>query len=149
MSLFFSNRMLYHKNTMFLLPGHSTTIFFVIDCLTTFTAQIVHSHMYWGKICLHQAQRVFWEKLQFFKLCPTHFSRGAKTFQGGILPLSYGSGLHSLADQNVHRLEKMFWTKYHEKATWTVLLQFKRLDQQKGRLNVNVCVAEENLEEEL
>jgi len=26
-------------------------------------------------------------------------------------------GLHSLADQNVHRLEKMFSTQYHAKAT--------------------------------
>ena len=29
---------------------------FVIDSLTIFTAQIIHSHMYWGKICLHQAR---------------------------------------------------------------------------------------------
>jgi len=27
--------------------------------------------------------------------------------------------LHSLADQNAHRLEKMFSTKYQAKATWT------------------------------
>jgi len=32
--------------------------------------------------------------------------------------------LHSLADQNVHRLEKMFSTKYHAKATWTVRLDW-------------------------
>ena len=154
-----SNRKLYHKKTIFLLPRHYTTIFFVIDCLTTFTAQIVHSHMYWGKIFLHQdriqllgtrGRRGFWEGPKFFKLCPTHFSRGAKTCQrGDFAPLNYGSGLHSLADQSVDRLEKMFSTKYHVKASWTVLLQFKGREQQKGRLNVNVCAAEENLEEEL
>jgi len=54
---------------------------FVMDSLTIFTAQILHSHMYWGKLCLH-----------------------------------------SHADQNVHRLEKMFSTKYHTKATWTIVL---------------------------
>jgi len=157
MWLICSNRKLYHKKTMSLLPRHYTTILFVIDCLTTFTAQIVHSHMYWGKICLHQTlnqlldtrgRRVFWEGP--FKLCRTHFSRGAKTFQGGASPpFSYGSSLYPLADQSLDRLEKMFWKKYHVKATWTVLLQFKRLEQQKGRVNVNVCAAEENLKEEL
>ena len=94
MWLICSNRKLYHKKAIFLLPGHYTTIFFVIGCLTTFTVQIVHSHMYWGKICLHQARnqlldtrrgrRVFWEGPKFFKLCPQHFSRKAKTFQGGL-----------------------------------------------------------------
>jgi len=34
---------LYHKQTIFLLPFHYTTIFFVIDSLTIFTAQIVRS----------------------------------------------------------------------------------------------------------
>ena len=47
-----SNRKLYHKKTVFLLPWRYTTIFSVIDCLTIFTAQVVHSHMFWGKICL-------------------------------------------------------------------------------------------------
>ena len=65
MWLICSNRKLYHKKKIFLLPWHHPTIFFVVDCLTIFTAQIAHSHMYWGKLCLH-----------------------------------------SLADQNIHRLEK-------------------------------------------
>ena len=55
------------QKTIFLLPWHYTTIFFLIHSLTIFTAQIVHSHVYSGTICLH-----------------------------------------SLADQNVHRLETMF-----------------------------------------
>ena len=41
------------QKTIFLLLWHYTTIFFVVDFLNIFTAQIVHSHMYWGKICLH------------------------------------------------------------------------------------------------
>jgi len=52
MWLICSNRKLYHKTTIFLLQWHYT-IFFVIDSLTIFTAQIVHSYMYWGKIRLH------------------------------------------------------------------------------------------------
>jgi len=79
MWLIYSNRKLYHKKRS--LCWHDTTIFFVIDSLTIFTAQIVHSHIYWGKI-------------------------------------------HSLADQNVHRLQKMFSTNYHAKATRTVLLDW-------------------------
>ena len=79
MWLICSNRKLYHKKR-FLLPWHHTTIFLVIDSLTIFSAQTVHSHMHWGKICLQ-----------------------------------------SLADHSVHRLEKMFSTKYHAKATWSVL----------------------------
>ena len=67
------------QKKIFLLPWHHPTIFFVVDSLTIFTAQIAHSHMYWGKLCLH-----------------------------------------SLADQNVHHLEKVFSTKYRTKATWTV-----------------------------
>jgi len=55
------------QKTIFMLRWHDTIIFFDIDSLTIFTAQIVHSHMYCGKICLH-----------------------------------------SLADQNIHRLEKAF-----------------------------------------
>jgi len=80
MWLICSNRKLYHKKKIFLLPWHHPTIIF-LDSLTIFTAQIAHSHMYWGKLCLH-----------------------------------------SLADQNVHRLEKNFSTKYHAKTTWTVPL---------------------------
>jgi len=68
------------QKKIFLLPWHHSTIIFV-DSLTIFTAQIAHSHTYWGKLCLH-----------------------------------------SLADQNVHRVEKIFSTKYHAKATWVVLL---------------------------
>jgi len=40
------------QKTIFLLTWHFTTIFFVKDSLITFSAQIVHSHMNWGKICL-------------------------------------------------------------------------------------------------
>ena len=47
-----SKRKLYHKETIFLPLCHCTTIFCVIDTLTTFIAQIVHSHMHWGKIYL-------------------------------------------------------------------------------------------------
>jgi len=32
--------------------------------------------------------------------------------------------LHTVTDQNVHRLEKILSTKYHAKATWTVLLDW-------------------------
>jgi len=45
------------QKTIFLLPWHYTAIFFVIDFLNIFTAQIVHSYMYWGKICLHTHSR--------------------------------------------------------------------------------------------
>jgi len=31
---------LYHKKTIFLLPRHNTTIFFVIDALSSFIAQM-------------------------------------------------------------------------------------------------------------
>ena len=51
MWLICSKRKLYHKETIFLALYHYTT-FFVIDPLTIFTAQIVHSHMDWGQICL-------------------------------------------------------------------------------------------------
>ena len=41
----------------------------------------------------HQAgRRVFWEGHKFFKLCPTHFPRERKLFQGGFPPPSYGPG---------------------------------------------------------
>jgi len=40
------------QKTIFLLPWHYTTIFFIINSVTIFNAQIVHSHMYWGKIWL-------------------------------------------------------------------------------------------------
>jgi len=72
------------QRIIFLLPWHYTTIFFVIHSLTIFTAQIVHSLMYYcGKICLR-----------------------------------------SLADQIVHRLQKMFLTEIHAKATRTALLDW-------------------------
>jgi len=35
------NRKFYHKKTIFLLPSHYTSILYVIDSLTIFTAQIV------------------------------------------------------------------------------------------------------------
>jgi len=40
----------------------------------------------------HQmGQRVFWEGPKFFKLCPTHFSRGGERyFRGGFAPLVTG-----------------------------------------------------------
>ena len=72
------------QKMMLLLPWQYTTIFFVIDTLTIFTPQIVHSHMHWGKICLH-----------------------------------------SLAYQKANSLEKMCSTKYHSKATWTVLFDWR------------------------
>ena len=62
------------QKTIFLLLWHYTTIYLVIDSLTIFIAQILHSHMYWGNICLH-----------------------------------------SLADWNVHRSEKILSTKCHAK----------------------------------
>ena len=37
------------QKSIFLLPWHYTTIYLVIDSLTIFIAQILHSHMYWGK----------------------------------------------------------------------------------------------------
>jgi len=54
MWLICSNRKLY-KKTIFLLPWqcHHRTNFLVIDSLTIFTAQIFHSHVSWGKVCLH------------------------------------------------------------------------------------------------
>jgi len=81
----FKQKVVSHKNGIVATATLHNHLF-VIDSLTIFTAQIVHSHrpMYWRKICLH-----------------------------------------SLADQNVHRLEKMFSTKYHTKETWTVALHFK------------------------
>ena len=49
MWLICSNRKLYNKKTIFFPPWHNTTISFVIDSLNIFTAQIVHSYMYWAK----------------------------------------------------------------------------------------------------
>jgi len=41
------------QKTIFLLPWHYTTLYLVTDSLAIFIAQIFHSRMYWGKICLH------------------------------------------------------------------------------------------------
>ena len=49
--------------------------------------------------------------------------------------------LHSLADQNLQGLKKCYQRNVTQNQ--------KRLEQQKGRLNVNDCTAEENLEEGL
>jgi len=50
MWLICSNRKLYHKKTIILLPWHYTTIFLSYTLWTSSTAQIVHSHIYQGKI---------------------------------------------------------------------------------------------------
>ena len=52
MWLICSTRKMDYKKTICELPWHCTTIFFITDSLTIFTAQIVHSHVHWGKICL-------------------------------------------------------------------------------------------------
>jgi len=55
MWLICSNRKLCHKKRSFCCRETIQQSFFVIDSLTIFmSAQIVHSHMYWGKICLRQ-----------------------------------------------------------------------------------------------
>ena len=57
MWLICSNKVVSQK-TFFLLPWHHTTISFVIDSLTIFTAQIVRSHMHWGKIYVYTFSQI-------------------------------------------------------------------------------------------
>jgi len=55
MWLICSNKRLYNKKMIFLLPWCYTTLFFVIDSDHLHSTNPVHSHMYWGKICLQHS----------------------------------------------------------------------------------------------
>ena len=108
MWLICSNRKLYNKKTIFFPPWHNTTISFVIDSLNIFTAQIVHSYMYWAKTHPLADQNV--HGLQ--KMFSTNYH--AKATRTVLLDWSFAMGslkqLHLLTLPWSRRQQRFVWS---------------------------------------
>ena len=137
---FFKQKIVSQKNDIFTTVRLQNNLFCRIPsdhlhCTNRLLRYVFRKHVYTrpvtslghqeGRKSFLRGAQIFWTMSNNFKRCPTHFSRGGRKFlSGGLAPLNppWLCAWSTLCRRWKRRRFRKFSTKYHAKATWTVLL---------------------------